>query len=91
MSLEKGPKATMGFASTERRFLRKVASEHCNTETKDGVNSFPEYFQGAPWERTELAHVTPSHTLQRGHLSENTSSLPFGLQNQQSQVAAGEV
>lgn len=63
--MEKGLKATMGFAPTERRYLRKVASEHCNTETKDGVNPFSENFQGALWERTELAHITLSHSLAR--------------------------
>lgn len=60
MSSEKGPKATIVLAPTGRRFWWKTADEHCNRETRDGVNTFPEHSQGAACGRTESAHVTPS-------------------------------
>lgn len=59
VSLEEGPKATIDLVPTEIRFVWKTVDEHLNRETKDGVNTFSEHFQGAVCERTELAHVTP--------------------------------
>jgi len=64
MSLEKEPKATTALVPTERRYGWKTADEHCNREAKDGVNTFPEHFQGSASE----GRIGPCNTIMNSSL-----------------------